>query len=315
MLLAAADDRPAHLVRVHDALVGLDPAERRRLGVEVDWRAGPHLLTYRQVERTFSLLEQVLAADAPTGQPSERLAGVVDAFMEASIPPDHKDATTAVAVDWTDLEAWARPPLSAGATSADPDASWGHRRGHAPGVEHERFFGYYPQAATMVREEAGPAVPELVRRLLVTSCHVDPARAFVGIFERMAAAGTALGDILADSGYAHRTANGWALPLRRLGAHLVQDLHPHDRGPKGTHGGAILANGRLWCPATPQALLGLDPLPAHADAEAITAHDHQTAELAHYKLVRHSGDDPDATTASPAPPWPANFAAPYGPNP
>ena len=29
------------------------------------------------------------------------------------------------------------------------------------------------------------------------------------------------------------------------GAQLVQDLHPHDRGPKGTHDGAIIANGNL----------------------------------------------------------------------
>lgn len=293
MLLAAADDRPAHLVRVHDALVGLDPADRRRLGVEVDWRGGAHLLTYRQVERTFALVVDALAVDAPDGQPSERLCGIVDALVEASIPDNHKQATTALAVDWTDLETWARPPLSSGATSADPDASWGHRRGHAPGAEHERFFGYHPQAATMVREEHGPAVPELARRLLVTSCHVDPPRAFVGVFERMAHAGIAIGDVLADSGYAHRTADGWALPLRHLGARLVQDLHPHDRGPKGTHGGAVLANGRLYCPATPESLLTIGPLPAHADPDTIAAHDLRTAELARYKLVRHSGDDPD----------------------
>ena len=293
MLLAAADDRPAHLVRVHDALVSLDAADRRRLGVEVGWKAGPHLLTYRQVERTFSLVVGALAGDAADGQPSQRLCGIVDALMEASIPTQHRQATTALAVDWTDLETWARPPLASGATSADPDASWGHRRGHAPGADHERFFGYYPQAATMVREEHGPAVPELARRLLVTSCHVDPARAFVGVFERMAHTGIALGDVLADSGYAHRTADGWALPLRRLGARLVQDLHPHDRGPKGTHGGAVLANGRLWCPATPPALLALGPLPAHAAPDAIAAHDLQTVELARYKMVCHSGDDPD----------------------
>jgi hypothetical protein len=40
--------------------------------------------------------------------------------------------------------------------------------------------------------------------------------------------GIPLGDILADSGYAHRDAGAWALPLRHAGAQLVQDLHPHD---------------------------------------------------------------------------------------
>jgi hypothetical protein len=41
----------------------------------------------------------------------------------------------------------------------------------------------------------------------------------------------------------------------------VQDLHPHDRGPKGTHHGAIIANGNLYCPATPRTLTGLGRVP------------------------------------------------------
>ncbi len=36
--------------------------------------------------------------------------------------------------------------------------------------------------------------------------------------------GIPLGDVLADSGYAHRDADAWALPLRAVGAALVQDL-------------------------------------------------------------------------------------------
>jgi hypothetical protein len=46
----------------------------------------------------------------------------------------------------------------------------------------------------------------------------------------MPAASIPLGEILADSGYAHRDAGAWAIPLRDAGAALVQDLHPHDRG-------------------------------------------------------------------------------------
>ena len=45
----------------------------------------------------------------------------------------------------------------------------------------------------------------------------------------------------ADSGYAHRDADAWAIPLRQAGAQLVQDLHLHDRGAKGTCQGAIIA--------------------------------------------------------------------------
>jgi hypothetical protein len=248
MLLAGADGRPAHLVRVHEALVGLAPAERRRLGVEADWRAGPHLLTYRQVERTFGLVVRALNRVEPDGRPSPPLALVVDALTEASVPDDYKEATSALAVDWTDHESWALAPHADGVT-ADPEASWGHRRGRAIGAKDELFYGYYPQAATMVREENGPPVPELARRLLVTSCHIDPPRALVAVLERMHRAGIAIGDVLADSGYAHRAAAGWALPLRRLGARLVQDLHPHTAAPRAPTAG----------PSSPMAACGAPP--------------------------------------------------------
>ena len=90
----------------------------------------------------------------------------------------------------------------------------------------------------------------------------------------MPSLGIALGDILADSGYAHRDAAAWAIPLRRrrpAGA----DLHPHDRGPQGTHHGAVIANGNLYCPPTPKPLLELGPLPPGAAPDAIAAHDQQ----------------------------------------
>jgi hypothetical protein len=292
MLAAASDDRPAHLVRVHRGLLGLDPADRRRLGVDVNWLAGPHTLTYRQVERTFGLVVAALDNHERDGCPSETLTALVDTLMEASIPETYKHTSSALAVDWTDHESWALAPHS-NEVGADPDASWGHRASHAIGVKDELFYGYSPQTATMVANEGGPAVPELARRILVTSCHVDPPRAFVGVLQRMHHTGITIGDVLADSGYAHRAATGWALPLRRLGARLIQDLHPHDRGPKGTHGGAVIANGNLYCPATPPTLLALGPLARHADATDIAAHDTASAEAACYKLGRITAEDVD----------------------
>ena len=110
---------------------------------------------------------------------------------------------------------------------------------------------------------------------------------------RHARSGIGLGDILADSGYAHRDAGAWAIPLRAAGAALVQDPHPHDRGPKGTHDGAIISNGSLYCPQTPRPLLELGPLPRDATSEQAAARDTKTTELARYKLGRLTRDDPD----------------------
>lgn len=292
MLAAATDGRPAHLSRVHAALLALPGPDRRRLGVIAEWRSGPHELTYRQVERTFGLVVAALAKEEPDGEPSQALAEVLDALLEASVAEAGELASGSVAVDWTDLEAFSRPPRSDGCC-AEREAAWGHRRGNSPGEADEVFFGYYLQVVTVVKEEGGPEVPELVRRIQIASCAVDPPPALVPVLERMAESGIAIGDVLADSGYAYRKAETWALPVRRLGAELVQDLHPNDRGAQGTHMGAVRANGSLYCPATPAALLELGPLARGASEEETAGHDRKAAELAAHKLGPVTGYDPD----------------------
>jgi hypothetical protein len=292
ILLTLADHRPAHLTRVHQALTHLPTRDQHRLGIIAGGKTGPHRLTYRQTERTFGIVTAALTKHPPDGLPSDLLTGVCDDLLEASIPPQYQHASTALAVDWTDLETFSRPPVNAG-PCADPEASWGHRRNNLPGPKDELFYGYYLSAATMIGEESGPPVPELARRATLSSCRHDPARALLPVLTRLPAAGIPLGDLLADSGYAHRDAAAWALPLRAAGATLVQDLHPHDRGPKGTHHGAVIANGNLYCPATPRPLLDLGPLTRDATPGQAASHDQQTAELARYKLGRITSDDTD----------------------
>jgi len=293
MCLAQADHRPAHLTRVHQALTALGDDDQRRLGVIADWKDGPHLLTYRQTERTFGLVTDAPGKDQPDGLPSGPLQRVCDDLLEASIPEEFKDGSRSLAVDWTDMESFSRPPPARGGDCADPEASWGHRKNNLLRSEDELFCGYYLSAGIMMRDERGPAVPELARRATVSSCRHDPVRAFTPVLTAMPGQGIPLGDILSDSGYAHRDADAWAIPLRTAGAQLIQDLHPHDRGSKGTHEGAIIANGSLYCPATPRTLLELGPLPRNATPGQAAAHDAKTAELARYKLGRLTAGDED----------------------
>ena len=293
MCLTQADGRPAHLTRVHRALVSLPGDEQRRLGVLADWKHGPHRLTYRQTEYTFGLAARALAKDEPGGLPSPELQEACDDLLEASVPEEFKDASASLAVDWTDLESFSRPPPHGTRDCADPEASWGHRRNNLLRSQDELFYGWYLSAGTMEREDKGADVPELARRMTMCSCRRDPARALAPVLTAMPEHGIPLGGILADSGYAHRDAGAWAIPLRQAGAQLVQDLHPHDRGPQGTHHGAIISNGNLYCPQTPRALLELGPLPRDATKEQATAHDGRTAELARYKLGKITAGDAD----------------------
>jgi hypothetical protein len=293
MMLTQADCRPAHLTRVRDTLIALPADDQVRLGVTEDWAGGPHLLTYRQTERTFGLVAGALGGNHPGGLPPDRLQRICDALLEASIPAGFKNASRSLAVDWTDLESFSRPPPHGTSDCADPEASWGHRKNNLLRTQDELFYGYYLSAGVMMPEENGPAVPEFARRAAISSCRHDPVRAFAPVLTAMPGQQIPLGDILDDSGYAHRDAGAWAIPLRAAGAQLVQDLHPHDRGPKGTHDGAIIANGNLYCPQTPRPLLELGPLARTATTEQAADHDRKTAELARYKLGRLTADDPD----------------------
>jgi hypothetical protein len=332
MTLAMHQGRDAFLTEVHKTLLELPVEDQLRLGVIAEWEQGPHQLTYRQLEYTYRLIASKLANPEPDGAPSEILSEVLDELLEASVKLLGEPASSSYAVDWTDQETWSRPPPKkpadpehaepaashtepttgdnpkAGgeeppsdhanqdapqADCADPEAAWGRRRGHAPGHKDESFFGYYLQAVTSVRDEYGPEVPELVRRVHLASCDHDPPRALMPTLERMAHSGINLGDILADSGYSYRVAEDWALRIRRLAAQLIQDLHPNDRGPHGTHHGATCSNGGLYCPATPKALLELGPLPRGASAEHTETHDKRCYELARYKLSPITGNDPD----------------------
>jgi hypothetical protein len=293
MLLVLADHRPAHLSRVHRALISLPEDEQVRLGVIAAWKHGPHQLTYRQTERTFGLVAAALGQDQPDGLPSGPLQRICDDLLEASIPQELKNASTSLAVDWTDLESFSRPPPHGTSDCADPEAWWGHRKNNLLRSQDELFYGWYLSAGIMTRDEGRPDVPEFARRATVSSCRHDPVRAFAPVLTAMPAAGIGLGDILDDSGYAHRDADAWAIPLRAAGAALVQDLHPHDRGPKGTHQGAIISNGNLYCPLTPRPLLELGPLARTATKAQAADHDRQTSELARYKLGRLTADDAD----------------------
>ncbi len=292
MLLTQADHRPAHLRRVHESLLGLDEADRRRLGVVVCWRTGPHSLSYRQVERTFGLVSAALGKDDSDGTGSAGLQEVLDAVLEQSVA-GHREGSSSLALDWTDMESFSTRRTKPIGTYADTDAAWGHRKGGGPGEKHELFFGYYLSLATMVGDENTRAVPELVRRMNLVSCHHDPVPPMVDVLVSMFAAGIAPGDVICDSGYAHRVPEHFALPLRAAGAALVMDLHAHDRGTQGTHEGATLWNGACYCPATPSALFDLSPLARGASKADTAAHDERAAELGHYKLGKVSADDHD----------------------
>ena len=319
MAFAIDEGRPAHLAAGWRTLQGLPGATRLVLGAAVTRDGALHDVTYRQFSHAHrTMLKVIDPAPVPSFRgvaeddraahlhavrrdvcaqvQEERLQRVLDQLVEASIPERYKGLSRSLAVDWTDHETWSRPrgkddPVPAN----DPTASWGHAKRNAPGAKDQLFFGYYGQVATMVKEERGPSLPELVRRIAFQSPRTDPPAAMAAVLVRAYEDGVVPGDVLCDCGYSNRDPETFASPLRRAGASLVMDLHPADRGPRGTHEGAIISNGNLYCPAVPTALLEIGPLSRSASEEEARAHDQRTAELARYKLGRISCDDEEGT--------------------
>jgi len=240
MLSVACEGRPAHLSRVHEALLCLPEAEQRRLGVIAEWKDGPHLLTYRQVERTFSLVAGALAKAEPDGEPCEALSEVLDALLEASVELCGEPETSSYAVDWTDLETFSVPPPKGGERCADPEAAWGHRRGNSPGERDEAFYGYYLQVVTAVGEERGLAVAELVRRIQIGSCEVDPPAALLELGPLHRGAGE-------DETAAH-DAKAAELARHKLGAVSGYDQDGYRRVS------CPAARGKLRCPLRPASM-------------------------------------------------------------
>ena len=311
LLLTLADHRPAHLTRVHQALTGLPETDRIRLGVVADWKHGPHLLTYRQVERTFHLVVAALAKDHPDGAPSPDLAAILDALLEASIPPEHKNTTRA----WPSTGAtWklspARRPRAAG-TAPTPKPPGDTAAATAPARKTSSSTATTCQPAPWSQRKTARPSPSWP----AASPSPPAASTPPGPWSRSWSACSPAASRLATSWTTPGTPTGsprtGPLPLRAAGAQLIQDLHPDDRGPRGTHAGAIISNGNLYCPATPRPLLGLGPLARDASAEQTTAHDQQTAELPATSSARSPPTTQTATTGSCAPPPWASSAARY----
>jgi len=307
ILLSISNSKVAHLSAAYRCLCDLSVIDQVRLGVARPGREGLKTASYRMFEHSFNAMMKPIDPSpvpsfrgvAPLKRPGHlakkragietttketMLVGLIDALLEASVPKAKREHRC-LAVDWTDHESWARPKDKLSEeVSADPDAAWGHAKRNAPGAKDALFWGYYAQVAVVACEEgAEKPDPELIYRVVVKSASIEPADEMAGALERMAASGKGPSDVLADCGYSFKT--GFSRRLRNIGAEPVMDLHPFDRGPKGTFEGAVCANGSLYCPCVPERLLTLGPLVRGAPEKAVAAHDRACAELEHYRFA------------------------------
>ena len=177
----------------------------------------------------------------------ELLQGILDCIVEASLD----DRTTSTyAVDWTYLPSWARL-RRAGRPSPDPDANHIRYENKAKTGPKYNIFGYAVHAVVRTRTPDQDRIPYLCERITLVPAATDPQAAVLPLVEDLRRRGH-LDRLLADRGYTMATADRWADDLRRSGIDVSFDLHPNQRGLKGTYGGALQVDGQLFCPAMPE---------------------------------------------------------------
>lgn len=156
---------------------------------------------------------------------------------------------------------------------------------------------------------AGPARASQPRR---------GAPALGSVLARMVATGTALGDVLADSGYAHRVAITRPCRCGPWAPGWSWTCTPTIEATRAPTAGLYVTNGSLFCPTVPKALLGLVPPGRDASAAQLVEHDKKSAELGHYKFSRTSASDQDGYHQATCPALKGQIALPapagvYGP--
>jgi len=115
-----------------------------------------------------------LGKDEPDGLPSPALQAACDGLLEAGIAQG--PGTPAARWPWTGRTWSPSPgPRRAAPATAPARGLLGHRKSNLRHDEDELFFGCCLSAAVMVPGEQGPAVPELARRMTLSSCRHDPS--------------------------------------------------------------------------------------------------------------------------------------------
>lgn len=271
--------------------------------------------TYRQICYPLAALKEKLSPEGDTDE--DTLQALMDMVLLTSLPT-HIPPMTAVALDATGIQSWARgkstrrsgalpdddtvdsdtvdAPLALKAAndslcSVDTDARWGYRtKTYSNGSS--MVFGY-----NMFSIVGIPAVGDVEDRapILTQGIRLKPANAGVvgpGLELLDAYCGTRaqLSQVVNDRAWSYALPEQWAFPVRDRGIEQVLDLHPNDRGVRDFEG-IRMVDGTPHCPAMPDHLVNIArparfavrDLPAKPTAEQVRKHAADTEALAKFR--------------------------------
>ena len=257
-------------------LDALSARNRRRLGLWTGCR-----ITERQVLHLYGRICDALRRDFVEGpdQPDESyrdLDRVVSALGTTAVHPA-TSLSRSVAIDGSDVPTWANPryvwrrvedvgpdgalvPVAVGGkhqyekvwAPSDPDAK---RRGAKNPEGKKPFDGYSLTADVAVKDQGGPEVPNSVLALRYRPVTVRDREMGLATVAEVAQLRGEVGDVLIDRGYTNsHHGRDFLNIVRALGGEPVFDLNKRQVGANGAVRGAILIDGRPYCPSLPERL-------------------------------------------------------------
>ena len=328
LLLLAIDDRALDLKAATRVLYSLGPRWRGELGVVGEAHTGQSLLArYRCVRYLFHRMLSVMdpstqvknrvvareVLDAMARKMDEdeiarrrqRLEGVVNDLVEASVkvcaPEELERFDGSVGLDATVVPLFARGPSSrAGTSSSDPDGGWYVREGdHRDAVGpkgktlRKLFWAQEATIGTMGRAPgSAPTHPNLVLGALLTRPGEDPGASAVRLLNSVRARGYPAKFLGADRGYTQVHPEHFHLPARALGYRIVMDYKATELGRQANSDGAVLVEGRFYCPAMPEDLVAASADWRNGAIDA-TTHDARIAARTSWRLARKERPDDD----------------------
>lgn len=231
----------------------------------------------RLAPKAFDERRRPLSAEKLTRR-RDRQTWLINKVIQASLKglpsPVWEQWTGGLAVDSTPVKTFARHPHRTGlgkdrrvvTHSADPDAGWYLREGDHGDIDslpdgstpRRMLYGYEHSLVFMT--PVSKAEKHLYPKLLLAMAPphrpgTDPAGHAIAALAEVAALTPRRGLVAGDLAYTQARPESFALPLRALGYQPVIDYKSDQLGVQGSHHGALLIDGRLYCPAMPQSLV------------------------------------------------------------
>jgi len=319
-LLTNQEQGTMRIKDVHKVLTTrLDRDSQQRLGIVVSRHGIDQAINRSPLDAMVRRLEDGLGYGTGThphldNAERTRRERVITAFSDALLDMFNTGFTsTSYAIDGSGIWTWGksrrrRPNVDqlnkdgdanpdANIPESDPDAAWGSKT--SKDGSPESVFGYHLHALVRVpgktskgKQQPVEDEPRLVHRIGITPANADIVDVSLDMIDRLNNSATSNGpanitDLIVDSHYHYKKVGRWIKQLLNRGIRQHHDLRT-DETKFMSYQQMRFFGGDAHCPATPDRLADLTPLPPDPSPEHIVEFRSVNDEREQFAMVRHT---------------------------